>query len=35
MPLSCEIEIETAKRSVRICGVSQEFANRLLRDCRT
>ncbi|WP_042976996.1 IS66-like element accessory protein TnpA [Burkholderia sp. AU4i] len=29
----CEIEVETGKRRVFIRGVSQEFAERFLRDC--
>jgi transposase len=33
MQPSCEIEIEVGKRRIRIRGVSQEFAERYLRDC--
>ncbi|WP_254603812.1 IS66-like element accessory protein TnpA [Burkholderia lata] len=31
--LNCEIEIEVGKRRIRIRGMSQEFAEQLLRDC--
>ncbi|WP_175951167.1 transposase [Burkholderia sp. BCC0405] len=31
--LNCEIEIEVGKRRIRICGISQEFAEQFLRDC--
>lgn len=33
MSPSCEIEIEVGKRRIRIRGVSQEFAERYLREC--
>ncbi|CAD6514310.1 transposase [Paraburkholderia sabiae] len=29
----CEVEVEVGKRRVRIRGVSQEFAERFLKDC--
>ena len=29
----CEVEIETGKRRIRIRGVSEAFAERVLRDC--
>ncbi|WP_162999534.1 transposase [Burkholderia sp. Nafp2/4-1b] len=33
MSPNCEIEIEVGKRRIRIRGVSQEFAERYLREC--
>ncbi|AOK37122.1 hypothetical protein WL90_22550 [Burkholderia cenocepacia] len=33
MPPGCEIEIEVGKRRIRIRDVSQEFAERYLREC--
>ncbi|WP_224016147.1 IS66-like element accessory protein TnpA [Paraburkholderia tropica] len=33
MTTSCEVEVEVGKRRIRIKGVSQEFAERLLQDC--